>query len=241
MGFEKEILEVVAGNYVADKVLCARRNIVEKVTLRGVEMVVKRYKRPNLFNRFAYTFIRKTKARRAYEYAFRLLDCGIGTPSPVAYVEVKRCGLFSEGYFFSLYMPYGMLSDMATETLPVSEELINDFVDFAFMLHSKGVLPRDFNSSNIFCWFNEDMEKFCFALTDINRMRFGKVPSVNGIMRSFEQLGVSVEGMYKLALCYSSRKNLDVEYSMFLFLFHRMRSRMRRAFKRKTKKKLGLV
>ena len=70
-------------------------------------------------------------------------------------------------------------------------------------------------------------------------MKFGKVPSTSAVMRSFEQFGVQVDGLYKLAVYYSMQTKADVEYSIFIFLFHRIRSRIKRAFKKKTKEKLG--
>ena len=240
---EDDIMNVVQGNYVPDEIICNSRNVVEKITLQGVELVVKRYKRPNLINRFVYTFLRKTKARRAYEYALRLLAMEIDTPRPVAYVELSRKGLFQTGYFFSLHMPYELMRDAYTGSIADSEKrmLTKQFMDFTLSMHEKGVLPMDFNSSNIFYRYDEAAEKYCFALTDINRMRFGKVPSTSAVMRSFEQFGLPVEGLYKLAVYYCAQKGIDVEYAVFVFLFHRMKSRAKKAFKMKAKKRLRLL
>ena len=74
-------------------------------------------------------------------------------------------------------------------------------------------------------------------ITDINRMRFGKTPSTFTVMRPFEQFGVPVDGLYKLALYYCSQKGSDLEFSMFIFLYHRLRSRIKRFLKRKAKAK----
>jgi hypothetical protein len=89
--------------------------------------------------------------------------------------------------------------------------------------------------------YDEKEEKYRFALTDINRMRFGKTPSTSAVMRSFEQFGVPVEGLYKLAVYYCSRKGADVEYSIFIFLFHRMVRRIKRALKLKAKEALHIL
>lgn len=238
---KEDIIKVINGDYVADKVFCHSRNIVEKTTMQGKEYVVKIYKRPNLLNRFAYTYLRKSKARRAFEYAGRLLANGVATPAPVAYAEVKHGTLFSTGYFFAEYMPHALMSEAYSGRVPDAEKakLSKDFIDFTFSLHAKGILPLDFNSSNIFFHYDEDCGCYRFALTDINRMKFGKVPSTSAVMRSFEQFGVQVDGLYKLAVYYSMQTKADVEYSIFIFLFHRIRSRIKRAFKKKTKEKLG--
>ena len=149
---KEDIIKVINGDYVADKVFCHSRNIVEKTTMQGKEYVVKIYKRPNLLNRFAYTYLRKSKARRAFEYAGRLLANGVATPAPVAYAEVKHGTLFSTGYFFAEYMPHALMSEAYSGKVPDAEKakLSKDFIDFTFSLHAKGILPLDFNSSNIF-------------------------------------------------------------------------------------------
>lgn len=237
-----DIMKVVKGDYVASRVFCHKRNVVEKISMQGGEYVVKTYKRPNWFNRFAYTYLRKSKAERAYKNALRLLEIGIETPAPVAYIEVYKKGLFSTGYLFTEYVPYNLMRNAYEGDIPDSgrRRLTKDFMEFTLDMHSKGVLPLDFNSANIFYYYDKDNQGYRFALTDINRMRFGKVPSTSAVMRSFEQFGVSVEGLYKLAVYYCARKKIDIEYSIFIFMYHRMRSRIKRAFKRKAKAKLHL-
>lgn len=231
-----DIKDIVEGNYVAKKVFCHNRNVVEMVNLQGSPFVVKRYKEPNWLNRVVYTWLRKSKARRAYEYALRLLDEGVETPAPVAYIEIKRGRLFSVGYFISEYLPYNLLKD--APALLAGEDarrLTRDFLDFTASLHSKGILPGDFNGSNIFYRYDEESGCYRFALTDVNRMRFGKVPTTSEAMRSFEQLGVPLEGLYMFANNYCSRQESDVEYTIFIYLLHRMRSRVKSAFKRRLK------
>ena len=234
-----DISNAISGNYVASKVFCHKRNIVEKFSMQGKEYVIKIYKKPNLCNRIAYSYFRKPKAERAYRNAVHLLELGIDTPKPVAYAMEKNKGLFSTGYFISEYLPYHLIHDAYSEMNDCEKEkLAKDFMDFTHEMHSKQVLPLDFNSSNIFYHYDEKTGHYCFALTDINRMRFGKTPTTSEVMRSFEQLGIQVEWIYKPALYYCTKEGSDVEYSIFVFLFYRIRNRIRRVFKRKVKEKL---
>ena len=230
-----DIMRVVAGDYVAVKVYCHKRNVVEKVVLQGGEYVVKTYKRPNLFNRIVYAFLRKSKGERAFQNARRLLDLGIDTPAPVAYVNVYKGALFSQGFYISEFVPYGTMREafMDVNSGGVDVSLKKDFMSFAFFLHGKNVLPLDFNSGNIFYHYDVATGEYRFALTDINRMRFGRRPSVFEVMRSFEQFGVQVDALYKLAVYYSSYTGRDLELSMFAFLYYRLRSRVKHAFKEK--------
>lgn len=231
----KDIIRVVSGDYVAVKVYCHRRNIVEKIVMQGREYVVKTYKRPNLFNRIVYTFLRKSKAERAFQNARRLLDLGIDTPVPVAYVNVYKGALFSQGFYISEFVPYGTMREafMDINSGGVDVSLKKDFMNFALFLHGKNVLPLDFNSGNIFYHYDVATGEYRFALTDINRMRFGRQPSVFEVMRSFEQFGVQVDALYKLAVYYCSCTGRDPELSMFAFLYYRLRSRVKHTFKDK--------
>lgn len=235
-----DINKVLEGNYVATEVFCHKRNVVERFTMQGREYVIKIYRQPNCLNRVVYTFLRKSKAERAYRNALRLIEMGIDTPVPVAYAEKRSCGLFKTGYFISEYLPHRLLRDMPAELESENgkEQLTRDFVNFALEMHGKGVLPLDFNSSNIFCHYDKEAGHYRFAITDINRMRFGKIPSMSVAMRSFEQLGIPVGWVCKFASGYCENRKSDLEYSVFLFLYHRMHNRMKRALKRKAKGRL---
>lgn len=65
---------------VSGEVLHEGRNQIRAFDIGGESLVVKRYKRPHLFNRVMYSFFRKNKARRAYEHALRLRGMGFRHP-----------------------------------------------------------------------------------------------------------------------------------------------------------------
>ena len=79
--------------HVSGEVLHDGRNQIRAFDIGGERLVVKRYKRPNVFNRFMYSFFRKNKACRAYEHALRLRGMGFDTPEPVAWSEYRKGGL----------------------------------------------------------------------------------------------------------------------------------------------------
>ena len=73
------------------------RNQLRHYSVEGYDVIVKRYKQPHLINRIAYTYFRPSKAKRAYEYAFKLLKLGINSPAPIAYIEQYKSGLLTYG------------------------------------------------------------------------------------------------------------------------------------------------
>lgn len=225
------------GEYKCEKVFCNERNIVELTTFLGRKYVIKRYKRPTLFNCLMYTFFRKSKARRAYDYALLLMERGINTPFPVAYIEEKKWGIFCTGYFVSEYLPYSTLRDLKVADLSVEEhkKLVQDIISYTIELNDKKVLPLDFNPGNIFCYRKDNDRHWRFALTDVNRMQFGKMVGFNDTMRAFAQFGITTDKIYKVMVEYSLQKNIDIDFAMFVFLFYRIRRRSVSVMKRKVR------
>lgn len=221
---EPQFLEIVKGNYTPDVVFCNNRNVVEKVTVAGEEFVVKRYKLTTLFNRFVYRLFRKSKARRAYEYAGKLLKCGIDTPFPVAYFEEYKYGLFRRGYFISKYVPYKLLKDVYDEPEDVRIAILHHFVDFMRSVHEKGVMPMDMNAGNVFYYYSQEEGRFKFSLTDINRMRFGVKPNFIDMAFSFEQCFIELERLFQIINIYSGRTGVNP----WEMMYHVMRFRVKR-------------
>ena len=112
--------------HASGEVLHDGRNQIRAFDIGGERLVVKRYKRPNVFNRFMYSFFRKNKACRAYEHALRLRGMGFDTPEPVAWSEYRKGGLIADAYFVSRRseltpLPQTMKQFPAPDTLPVLE------------------------------------------------------------------------------------------------------------------------
>ena len=167
---QQEIRKIPAGDYRILETYCDRRNTVRKIELTGGRIfVLKQYKRPTRLNQFAYTLFRKSKARRAYEYALRLQQLGFETAAPVAYLEISRHGLFHTGYFLSEFIAHPLLSTLQ-EGDEESRKILEDFAAFIVEMHEKGVFNLDMNPGNVF--FYKSGEKYRFALIDINRIRF---------------------------------------------------------------------
>lgn len=162
---------------VSGEVLHEGRNQIRAFDIGGESLVVKRYKRPHLFNRVMYSFFRKNKARRAYEHALRLRGMGFDTPEPVAWSEYRKDGLIADTYFVSRRseltpLPQTMKQFPAPDTLPVLEA----FARFTVRLHEQGICHEDFNQTNILWEYDGTTGSYRFQLIDINRMRFHARP-----------------------------------------------------------------
>ena len=68
------------------------RNQIRQFEVNGEKLVVKRFKRNDIFKTLIYTFFRKNKARKSYENAMLLRKRGFNTPREVAYMEKRMVG-----------------------------------------------------------------------------------------------------------------------------------------------------
>ncbi|MBV1922728.1 MAG: Kdo domain containing protein, partial [Flavobacteriaceae bacterium] len=77
------------------------RNFIKNITVGGINLNIKSFKIPNLVNKIAYKFFRKSKARRSFEYGNKLISLGINTPKPIAYFEYTSLFTFQKSFYVS--------------------------------------------------------------------------------------------------------------------------------------------
>lgn len=226
--------QLIAGDYTPDKIYCNKRNTVELVSYGTCKFVLKKYKRVGLLKGLVYTVFRKTKARRAYEHATLLREKGIHTPREVAYAEVTRGGIFSDGYFLSEYVDWPILADWyysGVFTLAERSELVGAISHFVLRLHQAGFMPHDLNLSNIMYHRTVD-GKYQFQILDINRMTTGRQPGLSASMKSFHQMWASPGDEEMLVKPYAAARGFDLQRSMHAMQRHRNRFLQRRNFKK---------
>lgn len=147
----------------------------------GTLVNVKRYCVPSQPNRLVYSLgIRQPKGLRAFLYPTRLIERGIDTPEPIAYIEQRNSyGLLDECYFVSIQSPLRhTLYEFGNAQEGTYEEMARELARFTAMMHEREVLHLDYSPGNIL--WDKDEDGYHFAVVDINRMRFGKVDIKDG-------------------------------------------------------------
>lgn len=82
-----------------------RTTTVVKIQVRGIFLVIKRYNRKSLLHGFTRLW-RTTRARRSFDAARWLLQHGILTAMPLAFIENRSFGALNHGaYYLSLCHP----------------------------------------------------------------------------------------------------------------------------------------
>jgi tRNA A-37 threonylcarbamoyl transferase component Bud32 len=204
------------------EILYEGRNLLKRFKTGNTYLIVKRFKTPHLINRFAYAYLRKSKACRSYECAFRLLENGINTPDPIAFTEDYKGGLLAYSYY---------ISDEITEAYEIREFwfhpeklteeafVLEAFGRFTADMHKKKILHKDYSSGNILYKIHDG--KVMFYLVDINRIRFDKPVSEEEGYESLKRLWLNDDVFILIARSYAKAMGYDINHAVERILYYK--------------------
>lgn len=166
-----------------------KRNTIKLFDLGGKTINIKSFKIPHLINKIAYSYFRKSKARRSFEYATTLLEKGIGTPEPIAFFENYDIFGLKDSYYVSEHLECDLTFRELVENpdYPENEIILRKFVRFSYTLHQKGIEFLDHSPGNTLIK-KEKNGDYQFFLVDLNRMLFHKSMSFEARMKNLCRL-----------------------------------------------------
>jgi len=138
---------------------------------RGRTEVVLKQFRPRGVDRLK-TLLLPSKPLKAWRGARALVERGIPTPRPLAWLERRRAGTAVEGYFLAeraenVREIRGLWLELQGPRL---ERLLRDLARFLRACHDRGVLHKDLSDGNVLV--AEDARGgYAFRLLDTNRVR----------------------------------------------------------------------
>jgi len=167
--------------------------------------VVKSFKIPHIINRFAYSFLRGSKAKKSYLNALKIADF---TPKPLGYIEFFSFGLLKKSYFISEQFAYDFTIKKVLEdtSLEDRETILKAFVSFSYDLHQHAIFHLDYSPGNIL--IKKEDKSYHFKLVDINRMKFLK-PDEALRAKSFAKLSLSNSDSDFIATHYAKLASFD--------------------------------
>ena len=169
--FERQLIKVPQGNVRYEQVYEDGRNFVDRISTGGKSFVVKQYREVPFWKRMLYSSLLKSKAQQAYEKANYLLEHGIETAPPVAYIVVRRMGFYHTSYFVSEYLPYipGRRMWHLIKVRREHEKILTGYMNFKRLLTEKGIDITDADPNNTLVYKRGD--EYHFAQIDINRIK----------------------------------------------------------------------
>jgi len=208
------------------KLVYSGRNMIKVFNVDGLQINVKRYRKPHLLNRVIYSFFRPSKAKRSFQYALLLESKNIPTPEPVAYIIIKKYGLINFSFLITLQVDYSHnLYEFGTGGVRGREDILDALARFTAKLHENGVYHKDYSPGNIL--FNDTLD---FCIIDINRMRFAPV-SVRKGCANFARLWGQKPVFCLLASSYAIARQADEQDCIRWTL--RYRAKFWKAYQRK--------
>lgn len=193
-----------------------KRNKIKLFELDEKTINIKSFKVPNIINQVAYKFLRKSKAKRSYEYANILLDYKIGTPQPIAFAENFSILGLEKSYYISEHLETELTFRELVEIpdYPNHDQILRQFVQFSFHLHEKGVEFLDHSPGNTLIK-KESENQYEFFLVDLNRMNFHDVMNFDQRMKNLSRLTPKKEMVAVMSHEYSKLYVAKTEAEIF--------------------------
>jgi predicted Ser/Thr protein kinase len=216
-----------------------KRNTIKIFKEGDEEWNIKSFKIPHIINKIAYKYFRKSKSRRSFEHAQILLSKGILTPKPIAYIEFSNILGLGKSFYISENLHYDFtFNELFDKNYPDRENILNQFTEFTFQLHEKGIHHFDHSRGNTLI-VEKDNKQYDFYLIDLNRMVFEEMDFEMRI-KNFDRLSLTSDMILIISKKYASLINKDEQY-----IFQKMTQvceafATKRAQKKRIKKKIGL-
>lgn len=237
--FEKQIRNFV-NNFDTTGILFGdgQRNKIKLFDLEDKTINIKSFKIPNIVNQVAYKYFRKSKARRSYEYANRLLENGIGTPQPIAYAENFKLSGLEKSFYISEHLQAELtFRELVLQPdYPDHENVLRQFTRFTFDLHQKGIEFLDHSPGNTLIK-KEFNNAYSFYLVDLNRMNFHDVMNFDSRMKNFNRLTPKIEMLAIMSDEYAKLygKKYDEVFDKMCFYTNDFQTKFHRKIARKKK------
>lgn len=223
-------------HYVAQSniVLQDDRNTIKEIIFNNEVLVVKSYKQLNGFRSFIYTYLRKSKAWRAYEYGLKIAKF---TPKVIARIECFGL-LLTKSYLIcdKFEADFNMQAPLF-KNHPEKQTIFIKFAEFIYQLHQNNILHQDLSPGNIL--IKKNQQNYEFKIIDINRMRF-KTLNLKERAKNFNKLWANDNDLTLILQTYAKLANLQVDHFVNLGLGYNQQHKTRKTRKRKIKRMLGL-
>jgi len=239
-GYDRDQVDQLIDSFdTSGESIWKKRNTIKILKMGDRELCVKSFKIPHLVNRFAYRYVRKSKARRSYEHAEILLSKGILTPEPVAYKEEFDLIGLKKSHYISENLKYDFdFNALYDPNWPDRDNILEQFTEFTYRLHEKGVHHLDHSRGNTLI-VKKDKGLYDFYLIDLNRMQFEEM-SYPMRIDNFSKLGLKPDMIAVISRKYAQLIGKDEQQVLHDITQSCDTFDQKRAKKKGFKKKLGL-
>lgn len=212
----KSILDAVKAFDTSGMLLTkGSRNTIKVFETDVAVLNIKSFKKPNILNQFVYKYFRASKASRSYNFGLKLIEKGIGTPQPIAFIENSGgLGLGTSFYVCEhINAMYTYRDLVENSTLSHHEAILRAFTRFCFQMHEAGVEFKDHSPGNTL--IDVLGIDFNFYLVDLNRMKFHDIMTFEMRMFNLRRLTPKKEMIAIMANEYAKLYTFKTESIIF--------------------------
>ena len=188
--FQERIVFFIDHFLIEGKILVnGQRNIIKLFEFEEITLSIKSFKKPNLINKIVYRYFRKSKARRSFEFASKLMEMQIGTPQPVAFFENYDFIGLKDSYYVCEHLEnvFEFREIVQNEAFENRDFIIRKFAQFTFEMHEKGIEFLDHSPGNTLIRKNND-GSYSFFLVDLNRMQCHETMNFQTRMKNLSKI-----------------------------------------------------
>ena len=190
-------------------ILYDKRNQIRRYTVDGTDLVVKRYKKPNVTQCIAYSWFTPNKAEKSFLFAGRLEALGIQTPRPLAAVTCRSFSVVRRYYLVTETCDWPSCWSLLDEGFDRKTELVSALAAQLIRMHEAGFMHGDTNLSN-FLYDPNDFNRLC--VIDINRSRFlGRPATRRECLGNMFRLTHVRPVLHDIITAYASLRGWDVQ------------------------------
>ena len=223
-----------------DLIVKGSRNIIKSNLLGGEKVNIKFFQKPGIIKSIIYSFFRSTKAKRSFDYANYLLEHGIPTPFPVAFIEEQSpLGLLGESFYICHQLDYDFtIRELIHDPLfPERKEILEQFTEFTFKMHEAKVNFLDHSPGNTLI-VNKGNSQYDFFLVDLNRMKFENL-SIEQRMDNFKKMWLSKLMVPIIAKKYAELSQQPEDELLSILMEKSQQFKRKTARKKYLKRKVG--
>jgi serine/threonine protein kinase len=212
-----------------------KRNIIKNIKIDDIIWSVKSFSPPKHINKIIYTFFRKSKAKRSFEYSLKISRF---VPEPLGFIEFYDRGLISNSYFISKNFDYDFtIRDILFDDLDDKKiEILQEFAKFTFSLHQEGIEHLDYSPGNIL--IKRDNDSYIFKIVDINRMKFHRSLDLQQRAINFARVWLRDEDMEVIVYEYAKIASYNYKEMLKFALYHSQQHKYKANFKKRLKERL---
>jgi len=157
-----------------DGLIQSGRNQLYRCRFDDVDLVVKCFPNGGTWKKIVYRVF-PGKAKRSYFHSERLIEAGLNSPAPVAWVESWKGSWLDESFYISRFTPFEHEArELHHPELPQRIEKARLLGQSLAQMHQSEILHLDLTPGNLLFTRNPD-DGWELHIVDNNRIRFGPV------------------------------------------------------------------